>query len=219
MLNDLKIRRIVLTVHGVLALLVGLAFFYLGATMTNLMYETIAVAIAIVLSTGALILAAIADWFAAFGEGRKQLHRVVFYGLAGLILAATGVVLGYYPEVTMQWLLVLAAFHAFVFGALALMSAPRAAQQPLRRRYMYIFGSISILFSGMITGFGITDFGNPSATALLGTYLCFMGVKMFLFAWSFDGAAVPKDGRQSLSASAPTTGQQKPLASLRMRPM
>ena len=188
MLKDLIIRKVVLSVHGVLALMLGLAFLYLGATMTNLLFEAVAVAIAIVLATAALILAAITDWFAAFSEGRKRVHRFVFYILAGVALAVTGVVLGYYPAVTMQWLLVLAAIHSLTFGISAFAFAMRPALQPIRPRCLYILGTLSILFSGVTASMATLDIGNPAAAATLGVYLCFVGAKMFFFAWNLDRA-------------------------------
>jgi hypothetical protein len=47
---------------------------------------------------------------------------------------------------------------------------------------MYFFGTVSILFSGIMFGL-IRVLGNRSATAVLGWYLCFVGAKMLFFAW------------------------------------
>jgi uncharacterized membrane protein HdeD (DUF308 family) len=133
MLTNTRIRIGVLVVHGVLALGLGLVFFYLRALMDSPLFETAAVTIAALLAAAALLLAAISDWFAAFSEGMKDVHRLVFYVLAGLTFAVTGVVVGYYPQNTMQWLLGLTAAHALVFGGAAFAFALRTGHDAAER--------------------------------------------------------------------------------------
>jgi MFS family permease len=194
MLKDMKIRTVVLTIHGALALITGMAFLYLGATMTNLFFDAVAAAIAILLSMAALILAAITDWFAAFSEGMKNVHRLAFYLIAGVALAITGLVLGFAPQVTMQWLLILAAIHALAFGISAFVSAAREKILSTRRSSMYLFGTISVLFSGVITAIAGSELDNPSAAAVLGTYLGFVGLKMLYVAWNLDRNVLAQEG-------------------------
>lgn len=181
MLTTQQVRSGVLVIHGVLALFLGLAFFYLRATMTNLLFEAVAVAIAILLSAAALILAAIVDWFAAFNAGMKRAHRFTFY-LAGVTFALAGAFLGGYPLISMQWLVVFAAIHALAFGISAFVFAYKTSHHSWECRAMYFFGTISLLFSGTMAGL-VRDLDDRSATALLGGYLCFVGTKMLFFAW------------------------------------
>lgn len=177
-----KLRTVVLAIHGSLALLLGLALLYLHATMTNLLFEAFAVLIAVLLSAAALILAAITDWFAALTAGMKKLHRVTFYLLSGIAFALAGVFLGSYPLVTMQWLVIFAVVHALAFGIFAFLYAARAHHHVRKRRAMYLFGTISILFSGTMAGM-VRNLDDPSATGVLGWYLCFVGMKMLFVAW------------------------------------
>lgn len=192
MTTAIKIRTGVLAVHGALALGLGLTFFYLRATMTNLLFEAIAITIAILLSAAALILAAITDWFAAFSEGITHLHRFTFYALGGLAFVLTGFFLGYYPQVSMQVLVWFAVIHALAFGVSALAFAFKAHHHPLERRAMYLFGTASVVFSGVMAGW-VRDLDNLSATAVLGWYLCFVGVKMLFFAWDSHRTAAITD--------------------------
>ena len=143
-----SVRTGVLTIHGVLALGLGLAFFYLSATMTNMFFEVFAVVVAIVLAAAALILDAITDWFAALGTDMKNVHRIMFYLLAGVAFTLAGVFLGYYPAVYMQWLLAFTAVHALVFGIASFVSAFNPGHDRHQRQAMGVLGTISILFPG-----------------------------------------------------------------------
>jgi Short repeat of unknown function (DUF308) len=183
MLISRSVRTGVLTIHGILALGLGLVFFYLSATMTNLFFDVLAIIVAIMLAAAALILAAITDWFAAFSSGMKSVHRVIFYLLAGIAFALAGVFLSYYPSVYMQWLVAFAAIHALAFGISALVFGFSADDHQFKRRAMYFFGTTSVLFSGVMAGW-IRYLDERSATAVLGTYLCFVGLKILFFAWN-----------------------------------
>jgi MFS family permease len=189
MLISRSIRTGVLTIHGVLALGLGLAFFYLSATMTNMFFEAFAVIVAIMLAAAALTLAAITDWFAAFSSGMKSVHRITFYLLAGIAFALAGVFLAYYPDVYMQWLVAFAAIHALAFGISALVFAFNAQHYPRERRAMFAFGSMSVLFSGAMAGW-IKYLDDRSATVMFGAYLCFVGLKILFFAWNSHHAAM-----------------------------
>lgn len=189
-----RFRTAVLIVHGVLALLLGLAFFYLRATMTNLLFEAVAVVIAILLAGAAFIVAAITDWFVAFSAGTKSIHRVSFYLLAGIALALAGALLILYPIIHMQWLVVFATLHALAFSITAFGFASKESHPLLERRAMYFFGTISVLFFGIMVGlFRILD--DRSATAVLGAYLSFVGTKILFFAWNSHRMTARLDSR------------------------
>lgn len=188
MLKSIKTRARVLAIHGILALCLGLALLFLSGTMTNLIFEVLAVVIAVMLAAMALIVAAVADWFAAWSEGTKHLHRLTFYLFAGFALALAGVFLGTYSQVTMQWLVLLAAIHAFVFGSLGFTLAWKANHHALERRSMYAFSTISVLFSALMAAL-FKQLDDPSATTMLGIYLCFVAAKQLFLAWDFHRIA------------------------------
>lgn len=197
MLISRNMRTGVLTIHGGIALVLGLSFFYLSATMTNPLFEALAVIGAIMLATVALVLAAITDWFAAFSAGMKSAHRLTFYLLAGIAFALAGLFIGYYPDVYLRWLVAFAALHALIFGISAFAFALSAHHHKLERRAMYVFGTGSVLFSGAMAGW-IAFLDDRSAIALLGAYLFFVGTKLLFFAWSshrksgVEGARLPQ---------------------------
>jgi uncharacterized membrane protein HdeD (DUF308 family) len=182
MLKEIRIRTQVLAAHGMLALALGLAFFYLRATMSNLFFEAISVAVALMLAAAALVLAALTDWFAAINEGVKHAHRFALYLLAGLALAIAGFLMGYFPQITLRWLVLVAAMHALAFGIFAIAFAFRTTHHPLERGAMYLLGGLSVIFSGVLANQDL-NFESASATNLLGIYLCFVGIKMLFLAW------------------------------------
>jgi len=171
----------VLTVHGGIALVLGLVFFYLSAAMTNPLFEVLAVVTALVLATAALLLAAIADWFAAFSAGMKSAHRIIFYLLAGIAFALAGLLIGYSSAIYMQWLVGFAALHALVFGTSIITFAFTSQDDTPERIAMAIFGMCSVVFSGALAAW-IPYLNDKSAIALLGGYLFFVGIKLIYLA-------------------------------------
>jgi MFS family permease len=178
-----NVRTGVLMVHGGIALFLGLAFFYLSATMTNPLFEALAVVGAVMLATAALALAAITDWFAAFSAGVKSAHRLIFYLLAGMAFALAGLFIGYTPHVYMEWLVGFVALHALVFGTSAFTFVFTTEHHKLERRAMAAFGTVSILLSGGFTAW-LPHLTDQTAIALLGVYLFFVGIKLLFFAWN-----------------------------------
>jgi MFS family permease len=202
MLRALKIQLRILVAHGSLALCLGVALLCLSASMTNLLFEAVAVIIALLMASKALILGALADWVAAWGEGTKHLQRSTFYLLSGLAFATVGVFLGVYAPLSLQWLILLAAIHALAFGLLGIVIALRAKGHGWERRAVFLFGAVSIVFSGTMAGLA-RQLENRSATALLGVYFCFVGVKLFFLAWNLYqritmGEAIPDPARGHL---------------------
>jgi uncharacterized membrane protein HdeD (DUF308 family) len=116
----------------------------------------------------------------------------------------------------MRWLLTAAAIHACVFGIVAIASATRAGNQPARNYLIYLFGPASIAFSGILAACAVDDAGNPLATTLLGIYLCFVGLKLFVFAWKLDCVADNAEGGRSMPAD-PSSSRNSISARLRER--
>jgi hypothetical protein len=193
MLKEMKIRIAVLTIHGTLALVLALAFFYLSATMTNAIFEAFAVVIALMLSTAALMLAALTDFFAAFGEGLKHFHRLILYMTAGLGLAAAGAGLGYSLQATLRWLVIAAAIHALAAGVAELASLIRAKVRSTRATTTGLFGLISVALSGAMAGVASVVVSNLFAIIMLGIYMGFIAVKMFRSAWKMEAAVLAEE--------------------------
>jgi MFS family permease len=210
MLKALNIQLRILGAHGALAFCLGLALLYLSAAMTNLLFEAIAVVIAVLMASTALILGALADWVAAWGEGTKTLQRSTFYLLSGLAFATAGAFLGVYAPFSLQWLILLAAIHALAFGLLGLVIALRSKRPGWNRRAVFLFGATSVVFSGTLAGLA-RQLDNRNATGVLGVYFCFVGLKLFFLAWNLRrrmtaGEIVPDPERdQILSFTLPSS--------------
>jgi hypothetical protein len=183
MLKALNIQLQILVAHGALAFCLGVALLYLSATMTNPLFEAIAVVIAVLMASTALILGALGDWVAMWGEGTKHLERSTFYLLSGLAFATAGVFLGVYASISLQWLILLGAIHALAFGLLGIVIAVRAKRHGWKRRAVFLFGAVSTVFSGAMAGLA-RQLVNRDLTNLLGVYFCFVGVKLFFLAWN-----------------------------------
>jgi hypothetical protein len=181
------LRTSTLVAHGVLALTLGLIFLYLAAVMTNLLFQAIAVVLAILLSASTLILAAFVDWFIAFNEGIKNFRRLISYTLAGIVLGLAGIFLCSYQNVSMRWPVIFALVHAFVFGILGIIFGRHVNPHNMQRWSLYILGGISFLFSGAFAAL-VKDIDDRSATRVLGAYLCFVGAKMLFLSWRWRRA-------------------------------
>ncbi|MFT4111865.1 hypothetical protein [Silvibacterium sp.] len=190
MLKSMRTRADVLTVHGVLSLLLGAAFLYVGATITNLFFEALAVIVVLVLSAAALLLAAITDWLAAIGEGPLRRHSFVLYTGSGAVMAVTAVVLGYAPQATTEWLMGLGSAHALLFGSISLLLGTRVRRHHAEQRMLVAAGGLSILLSGAIAGLAVSGASVAAQIALLGAYLLFAGGKMLFLAYELQRTLV-----------------------------
>ncbi|MBV8674461.1 MAG: hypothetical protein JOZ33_13590 [Acidobacteriaceae bacterium] len=185
MLKALSIQRNILVAHGALALCLGAALLLLSAAMTNLVFEAVAVAIAVLLASAAIMLGALADWVAAWGEGTKHLQRAAFYLLSGLAFATAGAFLGVYAPISLQWLILFAAIHALTFGLFGILIAIRAKRHGWERRLTFLFGAMSVVFSGAMAGLA-RQLENRPASGLLGLYFLFVGMKLLFLAWNLQ---------------------------------
>ena len=203
MLKEMKIRIAVLTVHGTLALVLAIAFLYLSATMTNVIFEAFAIVLALLLGASALLLAALADFFAACSEGMKHFHRFVLYLVAGIATAAVGAALGYSLQTTLLWLLAAAALHAFVAGLAEIVSAARAKARTSDTRTTGLFGLISVALSGAMAGMASVSLSNIAAIVMLAAYMGFLAAKLFTFAWNLETAVLAEEKPAAAVLSRP----------------
>jgi hypothetical protein len=165
--------------------------------------------IAILMASAALMLGALADWVAAWGEGTANLQRSAFYLLSGLTFGTAGAYLGIYAPISLEWLVLLAAIHALAFGLLGVAIALRAKRHGWERRIVFLFGAISVMFSGAMAGLA-KRLENRNATAVLGVYFCFVGVKLFFLAWNLHrrittGEAIVDPGNGHLQFALPSS--------------
>jgi hypothetical protein len=78
-------RTKLMLTHGYAMLALGLALFYIRATMTNLFFYVFGGALALLLVAGSFLFIAVVDWICAAGLGCHQVSR-----LRGLLVISTG---------------------------------------------------------------------------------------------------------------------------------
>jgi hypothetical protein len=186
MLKSLRIRAFVLVVQGVLILALGLFFLYLRANMTDAVFDVVDVGVAILLTVAALVIAALADWIAALGEGVEHFRRFTFYMLGGLGLLMGSGFLVYSHYRTLALMLMFAAAHALVHSMSVFSFQLSHLHRSHHRGVVYVTGGLSLLFAVAMAAFATSD-NDKMATALIGAYLCFVGARMLHQSWRLYG--------------------------------
>ena len=186
MFRSLKIRAYVLLVQGGMILALGLAFLYLRADMTDSVFDIGDVVVAVMLTVAALVVAALADWIAALGEGAEHFRRFTFYLLMGLgLLMAVGFLV-YSHYRTLALMLTFAAAHALIYSMSVFSFQLSHLHRAHHRGLLYLSAGISLAFAVAMAAFATAD-SNKLATALIGAYLCFVGVRMLHQSWRLFG--------------------------------
>ena len=181
MFRSLKIRAYVLLVQGGMILALGLAFLYLRADMTDSIFDIGDVVVAVMLTVAAL-----ADWIAALGEGAEHFRRFTFYLLMGLgLLMAVGFLV-YSHYRTLALMLTFAAAHALIYSMSVFSFQLSHLHRAHHRGLLYLSAGISLAFAVAMAAFATAD-SNKLATALIGAYLCFVGVRMLHQSWRLFG--------------------------------
>jgi hypothetical protein len=182
MFRSLKIRAFVLVIQGVLILALGLVFLYLRANMADEVFDVVDVGVAILLTVAALIVAALADWIAALGEGVEHFRRFTFYLLMGLGLLMVGSFLAYSHYRTLALMLSFAGVHALVYAMSVFSFQLSHLHRAHHRGLLFVSGGVSLLFAIAMITFATSD-NDKLATLLIGAYLCFVGVRMLHQSW------------------------------------
>jgi hypothetical protein len=180
--RSLRIRTFVLVIQGVLILALGIAFLYLRSTLNDEVFDVVDVGVAVGLTLVALVLAALADWLAALGEGVEHFRRFTFYLLCGLGLLIACGFLVYAHYRTLALMLMFAAAHALVHGMSVFSFRLGDLHRPHHRRMAYVAGGISLIFAVAMAAFATSD-NDKLAAGLIGAYLCFVSLRMLQQAW------------------------------------
>ena len=179
--KSLRIRTFVLAIQGVLILALGLFFLYLRSTMTDAIFDVVDVGVATLLAVVALVVSALADWIAALGEGVEHFRRFGFYLLCGLGLLLGGGFLVYSHYRTLALMLTFTAVHALVHS-MSIFAFQLSHHRAHHRGLAYAAATVSLLFAVAMAAFATAD-NDKLATALVGAYLCFVGLRMLHQAW------------------------------------
>jgi len=164
--------------HGYTMLALGLALFYIRATMTNFFFYVFGSAFALLLVAGSLLFIAAVDWICAAGLGCHQVSR-----LRGLLVMSTGaavcsVLLILYPGATIEMVCYLVAIYALLLSAGKFSLAKAWKGGGREQGVMYLLAILALVFSACLVGFAGRD--DRDSLAVLAAYSLFMGFQMLL---------------------------------------
>jgi hypothetical protein len=167
-----------MTIHGFAMLALGLALFYIRATMTNLLFYVIGGAFALLLVAASLLFIAGVDWICAASLGRRQVSRLRGFLFLSTAAAACSVFLILYPGSTIRMLCYVLAVYALSLS-LGKFGLARSWNGTKREQaVMYILAGVALAFSAALVAFAGQD--DRESLAVVATYSLFMGFQMLL---------------------------------------
>jgi hypothetical protein len=173
-----KTRVRLMTIHGFAMLALGLALFYIRATMTNLLFYVIGGAFALLLVAASLLFIAGVDWICAAGLGRRQMSRLRGFLFLSTAAAACSVFLILYPGSTIRMLCYVLAVYALSLS-LGKFGLARSWNGTKREQaVMYILAGVALAFSAALVAFAGQD--ERASMAVVASYSLFMGFQMLL---------------------------------------
>ena len=173
-----KTRVRLMTIHGFAMLALGLALFYIRATMTNLLFYVIGGAFALLLVAASLLFIAGVDWICATGLGRRQMSRLRGFLFLSTAAAACSVFLILYPGSTIRMLCYVLAVYALSLslGKFGLAKSWNGTKR--EQAVMYILAGVALAFSAALVAFAGQD--ERASMAVVASYSLFMGFQMLL---------------------------------------
>ncbi len=173
-----KTRVRLMTIHGFAMLALGLALFYIRATMTNLLFYVIGGAFALLLVAASLLFIAGVDWICAAGLGRRQMSRLRGFLFLSTAAAACSVFLILYPGSTIRMLCYVLAVYALSLslGKFGLAKSWNGTKR--EQAVMYILAGVALAFSAALVALAGQD--ERASMAVVASYSLFMGFQMLL---------------------------------------
>jgi uncharacterized membrane protein HdeD (DUF308 family) len=184
--------RLMLT-HGCVMLALGLALFYVRATMTNLFFYVFGGAFALLLVAGSLLFIAGVDWICAAGLGCHQVSRLRGLLFVSTAVAACSVLLIFYPGTTVQLMCYVIAVYALLLGVGKLSLARSWGGSKQEQVIMYILAVVALAFSACLVGFAGPN--DRDSLAVLASYSFFLGFQMLLTMFFIERRVVKTAGR------------------------
>ena len=183
-------------IHGYTMLALGLALFYIRATMTNLFFYVFGGAFALLLVAGSLLFIAGVDWICAAGLGCQQVSRLRGLLFVSTAAAVCSVFLILYPGTTVQMMCYVIAVYALSLSAGKFSFARSWNRSKREQAIMYILAFIALIFSGCLVAFAGRD--DRQSLGVIASYSLFMGFQMLLTMYFLE--------RQVLKAAGPASG-------------
>lgn len=165
-----------MTIHGLGMLLLGLALFYIRATMIDLFSYAFGGALAVLLIASSLLSIAGLDWICATLLGCPHVHKLWGFLLFSTTAGACIVSLILYPGSTIRILCYAQAVYAFSFS-LGKFGLARLWNHAKRQQaVIYIFALIALVFGGSLVA--LAGKGDSESLAVIASYYLFMGLQM-----------------------------------------
>ncbi len=171
-------RMRLMTIHGLAMLALGLALFYIRATMTNLFFYVFGGAFAMLLVAASLLLIAGVDWICAAGLGCRQVSRLRGFLFVSTAVAVCCVLLILYPGATIQMLCYVIAVYALLLSIGKFALARSWNGTVLERTIMYLLAGAGLSFAGALLAVASKD--DRKCLAVVATYSLFIGLQMLL---------------------------------------
>jgi hypothetical protein len=150
-------REKLMIAHGCSMVALGLALFYVRATMTNLFFYVFGGAFALLLVAASLLFIAGVDWICATGPGCRQVSRLRGFLFLSTAVALCSLLLIFYPGATMQMLCYLLAVYALSLSIGKFGFARSWNGSKREQAVMYILAGVALAFSGALVGFAAED--------------------------------------------------------------
>jgi uncharacterized membrane protein HdeD (DUF308 family) len=175
---SVSIRFTLVVVHGIAMLALGLAILYIRATMTNIVFEAFGSIFALLLIAASLLFSSVLDWVCAAGCGPRHIRELRRYLFLSLLTAGVGLFFVIYPAASIEMLCYLSAAYALLLGIGKLQFAYHWECEQRQKRILYVFGAITICFSGGLAGIASQE--ERAAISMLGAYSIFVGIQMLV---------------------------------------
>jgi len=165
-------------IHGYAMLALGLALFYVRATMTNLFFYVFGGALALLLVAASLLFIAGVDWICAAGLGSRQVRKLRGLLFLSTAVAACSVFLILYPGATMQMMCYVIAIYALALsvGKFGLARSWNGTNR--EQAVMYVLAGIALAFSASLVAVAGRD--DRESIAVVASYSVFLGLQMLL---------------------------------------
>ena len=165
-----------MTIYGLAMLSLGIALFYIRATMTDLFSYAFGGALAVLLIASSLVFAAGLDWICATVLGYRHVHKLRGFLLLSSTLGAGIVCLIIYPGSTIRILCYVQAVYALSlsFGKFDLARSWNGTK--VEQAVIYLFALVALAFSGCLVAF--TGKGDQESLCVVAVYYLFMGFQM-----------------------------------------
>jgi hypothetical protein len=173
-----RTREKLMLVHGCSMVLLGLALFYIRATMTNLFFYVLGGAFALLLVAASLLFITGVDWICAMGLGCRQVAKLRGFLFLSTAVAGCSLLLIFFPGANLQMLCYLLAFYALSLSVGKFSFARSWSGSKREQSVMYVLALVALALSACLVAFSSHD--DRTSLSLVASYSLFMGLQMLL---------------------------------------